>query len=278
MLNTITLLRNPRVILACIGILFAVLASASLRYFFQTQTLTAFPNAEQMGGPEQAALEADNVQVVGRSKGKVRWRVAARIATLSQDRHSISVSGIHRGGMYAADGRPVVTLMADHASYATPFGVLGMSSMGTLRVDGHVQASVVSAAHPSLRTEQILWDAASNTLTCPGSVMAAMPKLNVTAGNASYASPPDAPARGLMHLGSGVHARFDSTRGVAVFDCPGLSWSADKQAAQTLGPVTARIPGGLGTATATDIEVNTRTGDLSGHGFRGTLRLSPEVQ
>jgi len=270
------LLRNPRVVLAGVGVFVAVFAAVSLHYF-QTQTLAALPSAGPMG-PAQAGLEADDVQVVGRSGGKVRWRFAARIATLSQDRRSLSVAGIHRGAMYAADGRSVVTLTADHASYATPFGVLGMSGMGTLRVDGHVQASVAGAAHPSLRTQQLLWDSASNTLTCPGSVTATMPKLSVSAGNASYNAPPDAPARGVMHLGGGVQARFDSTRGMATLACPGLAWNADKQAAQTLGPVTAQFPGGLGTAAASDISVSTRTGDLSGHGFRGTLRLSPEVQ
>ncbi len=269
-------LGNPRIILAGVGIFLAGFAAVSLHYF-QSQTLAGFPSTGQMG-PEQAALEADDVQVVGRSGGKVRWRFAARIAALSQDRHSLSVGGIRRGAMYAADGRPVVYLSADHASYATPFGMVGTSGMGTLRVEGHVQASVVSAAHPSLRTEQILWDSASNTLTCPGAVAAAMPKLAVSAGNAQYLSPPDAPAHGVMHLSGGVHARFSSTRGPADLNCSGLTWSADKQAAQTLGPVTALIPGGLGTASASDIEVNTHTGDLSGHGFRGTLRLSSEVQ
>ena len=270
------LLRNPRVVLAGVGIFFAGFAAVALHYF-QSQTLAAFPGAGQMA-PEQAALEADDVQVVGRSGGKVRWRFAARIATLSQDQHSLSVAGIRRGAMYAADGRPAVFLTADHASYATPFGVLGTSSLGLLRVDGHVQASATGASHPSLRTEQVIWDPASSTLTCPSAVTATLPKLTVSAGNAQYVSPPDFPARGVMHLGGGVQARFDSTRGLAALNCPGLTWNAGRQAAQTLGPVTALIPGGLGTSTASDIEVNTHTGDLSGHGFRGTLRLSSEVQ
>ena len=268
-------LRNPRVILAGAGIFLAGFAAVSLHYF-QSQTLAGFPGAGQMA-PEQAALEADDVQVVGRSGGKARWRFAARIATLSQGRNFLSVAGIRRGAMYAADGRPVVFLTADHASYATPFGLLGTSSLGLLRVDGHVRASATGASHPSLRTDQVIWDPASSTLTCPGAVTATVPKLIVSAGNAQYVSPPDAPARGVMHLGGGVQARFSSTRGLAALSCPGLTWNAAAQAAQTLGPVTAQIPGGLGTATASDIEVSTRTGDLSGHGFQGTLRLSSEV-
>lgn len=270
------LLLNPRVILVGVGVFVAAFAAVSLRYF-QNQTLAALPGVGA-AGPAQAGLEADDVQVVGRSGGKVRWRFAARIATLSQDRRSLAVGGIHRGAMYAADGRPVVTLTADHASYATPFGVLGLSGMGTLRVDGHVQASVAGAAHPSLRTEQLLWDSASNTLFCPGAVTAAMPKLSVAAGNAQYLSPPDAPAHGVMRLGGGVQARFNSAHGLVPVNCPGLTWDAAGQSAQTTGPVTTAIPGGLGTASADQIEVNTRTGDLSGQGLRGTLRLSPEVQ
>jgi len=277
MFRNFRLLLNTRVLLVCIGIAVAALAAASLRYFSQYQPLPGMTGG-QIGGAEQAALEADNVQVVGRSGGKIRWRVAARTAALSRDRRVITVTRIRRGAMYAADGRPLVSLTADRASYATPFGILGVGGAGSLQVEGNVKASVISAAHPSLRTQQVVWDTVSSTLSCPAPVSAAMPKLTVTAGNAQYTLPPNAPERGVMRLGGGVHARFDSTRGRAVFDCPGLTWNAAAQAAQTTGPVTAVIPGGLGIATASDIQVNTRTGDLSGHGFRGTLRLSREVR
>ena len=122
------------------------------------------------------------------------------------------------------------------------------------------------------------WNTVSSVLNCPVSVTARLPKLTVTAGNAAYTSPVGSPLHGVLHLGGGVHARFDSSRGLADLSCPGLTWSADGQSAQTLGAVTALIPGGLGSATAADISVNTRTGDLITHGFRGTLRLSQEVQ
>ena len=269
---------NPRVILVCVGIIIAVAAAASLRYFSQSQTLPGFSNGGGLSGAGQLALEADDVQVVGRSGGAVHWRMAARAVTLSRDRQVITVSGIRRGALYAAGGRPSALLTADQASYTTPFGVLGFSGMGALRVEGHVQAQVLTPEHPNLRTEQIVWDSASNELSCPAAVIATLPKLTVTAGNAAYSSPPGAPARGVMRLGGGVHAAFSSTRGTATLACPGLVWPAETQSARTTGPVTAQIPGGLGTATAADMEVNTRTGDLSGHGFQGTLRLSREVQ
>ena len=273
-------LRNPRVLLVCLGVTVAVLAALSLRYFSQYQSLTALTSGGLMGEAGQIALEADDVQVVGRSSGHVRWRLAAQTVTLSRDRRVLTIHGIHKGALYAADvtGRPAVSLTADQATYATPFGILGLGSAGYLRVSGNVAAHVLTAAHPDLKTQQIVWNSLSNELTCPGAVTASLPKLSVTAGNAAYDSPPGSPAHGVMHLAGGVHARFDTSRGMAALDCPGLTWTADTQAAQTTGPVTARIPGGLGTASADDIQVNTHTGDLSGHGFRGTLRLSREVQ
>ena len=270
-------LTNPRVLLAGIGIFFAALAAVSLRYFSQEQPL-ALLGGGPGGQAAQAALEADNVQVVGRSGGKVRWRLAAQDASLSQDRRTLSVGSIRRGAMYAADGHTLALLTADRAWYTTPFGALDAGGMGALTVAGHVKAQVQSASHPRLETEQVVWDSVSNALSCPRAVSAQMPKLNVTAGSARYDSLPGKPASGVMRLSGGVHASFRSTRGQATFACPGLVWSADTQTAQTLGPVSATIPGGLGTATASSMEASTRTGDLTGRGIRGTLRVSGEVQ
>ena len=270
-------LRSPRVLLACIGVAFAVLLVLSQSYFARYQPLTALSGG-LTGATGQIALEADDVQVIGHDAGKVRWRMAARTVTLSRDRRVITITGIHRGDLYAADGHPAAALTASQAIYETPFGMVGLGSAGYLRVTGRVEAHVLSAAHPDLSTEQLVWNSQSNALSCPGSVTAALPKLSVTAGSAEYDSPPGAPAHGTMHLSGGVQARFDSARGTATLDCPGLTWNADQQTAQTVGPVTARIPGGLGTASAADIQVNTHTGDLTGHGFRGTLILSHEVQ
>ncbi|MGI4788547.1 MAG: hypothetical protein ACRYFS_06820 [Janthinobacterium lividum] len=272
------ILLNPRVVLVCVGIAFAVLAVASLRYFSQYQPLQSLTGHNMMGGTAQIALEADDVQVVGRDSGKVRWRMAAQTVTLSRDRRVITVSGIRRGALYAADGKPDVSLTADQATYTTPFGMLSLGSEGFLRVSGNVLAHVLTAAHPQIKTQQIVWNSVSNELSCTVAVTATLPRLTVTAGNAAYDSTPGAPAHGTMRLGGGVHALFNSSRGLATLDCLGLTWIADQQTAQTIGQVTALIPGGLGTASAASIEVNTHTGDLTGHGLRGTLLLSHEVQ
>lgn len=264
-------------LLVCLGVAIALLAAFSLRYFMKYQPLTAFGGG-LLNDAGQFALEASQVQVVGRSGGTVSWRMTAQTVTLSRDRRAISVYDIRRGTLYAASGKPSILLSADRAGYQTPFGSLGPSSMGSLQVSGHVLARVVSAEHPFLRTELVSWDSASSTLTCPLSITATLPRLSVTAGNASYTSPPGAPTHGVMHLSGGIHARFNSTHGLVTMDCPDLTWSADGQSAQTLGTVTAQIPGGFGTASAADITVNTRTGDLLGHGLQGTLHSSPEVQ
>ncbi len=255
-----------------------MLAAVSLRLFSEQGPLAAFSSGGQMDETQQIGLEADDVQVVGHSAGAVRWRMAAKTVTLSRDRRMISVQGIRRGALYGTNNRPSVSLTADAAQYTTPFGMVGISGLGSLRMDGNVKASVLSAAHPSIQTQSLVWDASSNALSCPLPVTAVLPKLRVTAGSAQFLSPPETPERGVMRLGGGVHARFDSTQGLVTADCPGLTWDAAGQNAQTTGPVTATIPGGLGTASADEIEANTRTGDLSSRGLRGTLRLSPEVQ
>ncbi len=271
------MLRNPRVLLVCLGLAIAAAAAASLRWFSTYQPLSALGGG-LLNNEAQFALEADNVQVVGRGGGAVHWRMKAQRVALSSDRRTITVTGIRQGTLYAQSGRPSVLVSADRAVYGTPFGSLGTGSAGDLSVSGHVTAHVLSAEHPTLNTEQMDWNTASSVLNCPVSVTARLPKLSVTAGNAAYTSPPGSPLHGVLRLGGGVHAAFDSTRGLAELSCPGLTWSADGQSAETLGAVTALIPGGLGTATAADISVNTRTGDLITHGFRGTLRLSQEVQ
>ena len=263
--------------MVCLGLTIAVLAAASLRWFSSYQPLSALGGGLLNGG-NQFALEADQVQVVGRSGGTVRWRMRAQRVALSSDRRTITVAGIRQGTLYGEAGRPSVLVSADRAVYATPFGSLGSGTAGDLSVSGHVTAHVLSAEHPALHTEQMDWNTASSVLTCPVAVTARLPKLTVTAGNAAYTSPPGSPLHGVLRLSGGVHARFDSTRGLADLTCPGLTWSADGQSAQTLGAVTALIPGGFGTATAADITANTHTGDLSGHGLRGTLHLSSEVQ
>ena len=272
------ILTNPRVVLVCVGVAVAAFAGYSLRLFSQDEPPSALSAGGLLNATQQITLEADDVQVIGRSAGKVRWRMAAQTVALSRDRSTITVQGIHKGALYSAGSRPSVSLTADHASYSTPFGVLGASGLGSLRVDGNVTAVVLSAEHPSVRTQSLVWDSASNALVCPLPVTAALPKLRVTAGSARYDSPPGVPERGVMRLGGGVHARFDSTHGLVTADCPGLTWDAAGQDAQTTGPVQVAIPGGLGTASASQIEVNTGTGDLSCQELRGTLRLSPEVQ
>lgn len=271
------LLRNPRVLLVLFGLLVAVLAAVSLRYFSQYQPLSALSNGGVLSGAGQFSLEADTVQVIGRSGGRKRWTLSAQTVTLSRDRRIVSVANIRRGTLYAQSGKPSILVSADRANYQTPFGSIGPGSTGTLLVSGHVSARVLSAEHPALHTEQIRWDPFANTLTCPQSVSAVLPRLTVTAGNAAYTAP-GALDQGTLHLGGGIQARVDTSRGVATFNCPGLSWTAAGQSAQTLGPVTAAIPGGLGTASAAAISVDTRTGNFVGHGIHGTLRLSGGVQ
>lgn len=272
--------RSLRLLLSLAGIAFVGLTAWSLRYFSQYQTLTALGQGYAQPSLGQIGLEADDVLVVAHEGGRRRWRVSARTLTFSRDRRRVSVDGIRQGILYDAGGKPEISLDAGHAFYETPFGQIGASA-GTLRVDRGVRAVLFSAQRPILTSQALVWDSLQSRLASPGPLTAAVPRLTVRAGNGSYDKPPGAAspaARGTLRLGGSVHALLHSPRGLVTLDCPGLTWDAAQDTVRSQGPVTALIPGDRGTATVAAAEANTRTGDLTLHDFRGTLRLPQGVE
>lgn len=273
--------RSLRLLLSLVGIAFVGLTAWSLRYFSRYRPLTAFAQSYVQPGLGQIGLEAGDVLVVAHEGGRRRWRVSARTLTFSRDRRTVSVDGIRQGILYDAGGRPEVSLTAGHALYETPFGQIGMGAAGTLRVDRNVRAVLLDARRPVLTSQALIWDSGRGELASPGPITAALPRLSVTAGNGSYDKPPGAASealRGTLRLGGSIHAVVHSPRGTILLDCPGLVWDAAQDAVRSQGPVSAIIPGDRGTATVGAVEVNTRTGDLTAHDFRGTLRLPPGVE
>lgn len=271
--------RSLRLLLSLVGIAFVGLTAWSLRYFSRVQPLTAFGQDYAQPGLGQIGLQAGDVLVVAHERGRRRWRVSARTLTLSRDRRTVSVDGIRQGILYDAGGKPEVSLAAGHALYQTPFGQIGTA--GTLRVDRGVRAVLLGAQRPVLTSQTLVWDSLRSELASPGPITAAVPRLSVTAGNGSYDKPPGAatpPTRGTLRLGGTVHALLHSPRGLVTLDCPGLTWDAAQSTVRSLGLVTALIPGDRGTATVAAAEVDTRTGNLIVHDFRGTLRLPPGVK
>ncbi|MDQ2798615.1 MAG: hypothetical protein M3Y13_03105 [Armatimonadota bacterium] len=274
-------LRDLRLLLSLLGIAFVGLTAWSLRYFSRYQPLTSLAQSYVQPGLGQIALQATDVLVVAHEGGRRRWRVSARTLTFSRDRRTVSVDGIKQGLLYDAQGRPEASLTAGHAVYQTTFGPISDSALGILRMDTQIRAVLLNASHPVLQSQALVWNSLNNHLSSPGPLTAALPHLSVTAGNATYDLPPigtAVTARGTLHLGGGIRAIVHSTRGLTTVTCPGLTWDAAKNLAQSLGPVNAQIPGGWGTATAAAISVDTRQGNLTGQGFQGTLRLPREVQ
>lgn len=272
-----------RLLLGLVGAVFVGLTAWSLRYFSDSQPLSAFGSGYSQPGLGQIGLAASDVLVVVHEQGRRRWRVSAQTLTLSRDRRTVSVDGIKQGTLYDAGGKPEVSLTAGHALYQVPFGQIGVAAPGTLRVDRGVRAVLLSAAQrPILTSQALVWDSRLGQLASPGPVTAAVPKLSVTAGGGTYDKPAGATAsqagRGVLRLGGSVHALLHSPRGLVTLDCPGLLWDAARDTAQSQGMVSALIPGDRGTAAATAVEANTRTGDLTVHGFRGTLRLPEGVE
>ena len=261
--------------------MFVGLTAWSLRFFSRVQP-SAFGASYAQPGLGGVGLRAEDVLVVAHEHGQRRWRVAAGALTLSRDRRTVSVDGLREGLLYDARGKPEVSLTAGHAVYTAPVGVIGSSPAGTLRVDTNVRATVLRAGNrPRLDTQALVWDSAQQSLSSPGPLTATLPRLSVAAAGGVYTLPPAALAKtlgGTLRLGGGVRAAFQSPRGRFTLACPGLVWDAAANSARSLGPVSAQIPGGLGEAQAADAQANTRTGDVTLRGLRGTLHLPPGVQ
>ena len=273
-------LRTLRILLIAVGIAFVVLTAWSLRFFGRYQPLAALTQNYTQPGLGQIGLQANDVLVVGHEAGRRHWRMAARTVTFSRDRRALDVIAIRQGLLYDQKTRPLISLTAGHASYQTPFGTIGGVNTGTLRMDGGILATVLTPDKPILQTQALVWDALRDQLISPGPLTAALPRLSVTAGNAAYAPPPggmEAAAQGTLTLGGGVRAVLRNARGQATLNCPGLTWNGTQSLARSLGPVTAQIPGNLGTVMASDIQVDTKTGNLTGHGIHGTMALSGVV-
>lgn len=274
-------LRDLRLLLSLLGIAFVGLTAWSLHYFSRYQPLTSLAQGYVQPGLGQIALQATDVLVVAHEGGRRRWRVSAQTLTFSRDRRTVSVDGIRQGLLYDGQGRTEASLTAGHAVYQTTFGPISDSAAGTLRLDTQIRAVLLTAQHPVLQAQTLVWNSLNNRLSSPSPLTAILPRLSVKAGNADYDLPPGGTtnaAQGTLRLGGGIHAVVHSTRGVTTLSCPGLTWDAARNLAQSLGPVTAQIPGGWGTATAASVAVDTRQGNLTGQGFRGTLRLPREVQ
>ena len=309
-------LRTVRTLLVVVGITFVVLTAWSLRFFAGTEALASLTQGYAQTGLGEIGLQATDVIVVGHAGGRRRWRMAAGTVTFSRDRRSLTVEGIRNGLLYDGRGKPQVSLSAAHAAYQTPFGAMGFSSGANLRMDGRIRATVLAAPQPVLVTQSLTWDSFRSqissptpvsvtlprltvtagsgayslppgmspteprgTLTLTGNVQAVLPHLSVSAGNAVYTPPPgrSTPAtQGTLTASGGVRAALQSTRGTTLLSCPGLTWDGAHDLAHSLGPVTVQIPGGNGTAA--DVLANTKTSDLTAHGFKGTFRLSGEVQ
>ena len=274
-------LRHLRLLLSLLGIAFVGLTAWSLQYFSRYQPLTSLAQTYLQPGLGQIALQATDVLVVAHEGGRRRWRVSAKTLTFSRDRRTVSVDGIRQCLLYDAQGRPEASLIAGHAVYQTQFGPVGDAAAGTLRMTTQIRAVLLDTQRPVLMAESLAWDSQRNELSSPEPLTATLPRLSVTAGNAVYDLPPggvSGAAQGMLRLGGGIRAVVHSPRGLTALSCPGLTWDAAKNLARSLGTVTAQIPGDLGVATAAEAVVNTQSGDLTTHGFAGTLRLPNEVQ
>lgn len=177
----------------------------SLRFFGRYQPFANFLN-QNSRGLGQVGVQVRGATVIGRDRGRPRWRIVCRTITFSRDWRQVSLDGVTEGVLFDPAGRPNINVSAAHASYDSPVGLLGeqIAGVGLLRLDGGVRATM--------------------------------------------------PARPGWALAT-----------------PGLVWDASRSQARTVGVVSTRYPGGG--ATASDVFVNTKTGDLFLHNLSGTLQV-----
>ena len=197
---------DGRILVVLLALALGGLTVWSLRYFGRYEP---FANFLQGGsGLGQIGVQVRGATVIGRDRGRPRWRLVCRTITFSRDWRQITLDGITQGVLYDPSGRPNIRVSAGRASYDSPVGLLGeqIAGVGLLRLDGGVRATLPARPGWSLATPGLVWDAARNQ------------------------------ARGV-------------------------------------GIVTTRYP--AGGATASDVLVNTKTGDLFLHNLRGTLQIPP---
>jgi hypothetical protein len=198
---------DGRVLVVLLALALGGLTAWSLRYFGQYQPFANFLNqgSSHLG---RIGVQVQGATVVGRERGKPRWRIACRTITFSRDWRDVTVAGIPKGVLYDDAGRPNILIRAGRASYDSPVGLLGQqqAGQGLLRLDGGVRATMPARPGWALGTSGLVWDAASSQARC-------------------------------------------------------------------VGRVSARYPGGG--ATASDVLVNIKTGDLLLHRLHGTLQIPP---
>lgn len=196
---------DGRILIVLLALALGGLTVWSLRYFGQYQPFANFLS-QGNGRVGSVGVQVQGATVVGRSRGKPRWRIVCRTITFSRDWRQVTVDGISKGVLYDPQGRPNVRVSAGRASYDSSYDVLGQTQLGTglLRLDGGVRATM--------------------------------------------------PARPGWSLAA-----------------PGLLWDSSRGQARCLGQVSARYPGGG--ATAADILLNTKTGDLFLRHLHGTLQV-----
>ena len=275
-----------RLLMVGLGAAFVAVSAWSLRYFGRYQPFADLSNG-QMNAFNAPGLEVSDAVVTGRQDGKRRWQVAARQITVSRDRRTVTVNGITDARLFDAQERPLLSAQAGQASYETPlFGLIaGASSI--LHLAGGIHARALRPAGLTLQTDGLLCNLTLNQVSTVGPVSARLPRLALTAGHAVYTAPVgSAPALGhtetlaggTLSLDGGVRSLVQSRGGPATLTTQGLVWEAASGQARSLGPVSALLPGNFGTAAAGDVQVDTRTGNLSLHHLHGTFQVSNEGQ
>jgi hypothetical protein len=115
--------------------------------------------------PADVGVRFDGITVVGRHKNRPAWTLTAGRVDTTRSRSRVEFSGGIRAALLPDKGRPAATIAAPAASYDALSRIL--------QVSGNI---VCRAGDLRINTASAQWEAGSNTVRCPGAVLAAHPR------------------------------------------------------------------------------------------------------
>ena len=142
----------PAVALALIAALAVTLAS-----FWK---YSPYKITSNLIGDPRIILSLKNVEVVGRSDGKIAWSFKAKQADIARGRYRTELSDISDGKLFNFDEKLAATVIAGKVIYD--------SSTGNVEVTGGVK--VASVQGYTAQAEQARWASFMQQLICPGKV------------------------------------------------------------------------------------------------------------
>jgi hypothetical protein len=171
-------LLTPQVGLATLTVAAILLTVWSYSYFGKYRPFADLIDQSTNSPLAQIGLQMDDAVISVRGQGRLRLRVAARQITVSRDRRSITVDGLHDGILYDNRERPEVQFDAGRMVYDTPTGDMASTADTNLVLTGGITASTVANDGFRLAAAQATWNSVTG-------IVQSLDSVNITFAHAS---------------------------------------------------------------------------------------------